>query len=132
MAIHQNTVDLSVEAIDEFIALASLGLEVQKPDGGCLGYPSTLLLFCVIDALNNHLNFERYAFLVLNDPIFGLALTVDQRELLAVWYRNMLAHNAMIAPGVALTLEEGEPFEWANNEPIKIRVKPLFKLVEAA
>lgn len=111
--------DLSIEAIDEFIALAGMGLEFQKADGGCLGYPSTLLMFCVIDALSNHLNFEKYSFLILNDPIFGLALSADQRELLAVWYRQMLAHNAMIAPGVALTLEEGAPFEWVKGEPVK-------------
>jgi hypothetical protein len=55
MAIHQNLAE--ADAIDEYIELARIGLNFKKPDGGCLGYPSTLLLFCVIDALSNHLGF---------------------------------------------------------------------------
>jgi hypothetical protein len=29
--------------IDEYIELARLGLSFGRPDGGCLGYPSTLI-----------------------------------------------------------------------------------------
>jgi len=133
MAAHLNSADLSAEVIDEYIELARLGLDFQKPDGGCLGYPSTLLLFCVIDALSNHLRFEPHSLGVLNHEVFSLNLSPDQIENLKIWYRHPLAHNGMIAPGTILTPEpDGNAIELVNGEPVKIRVKPLFRLVERA
>jgi len=39
----------------------------------------------------------------------------------------------MIAPGTILTLEpDGDAIEFVNGEPVKIRVMPLFTLVERA
>ena len=123
MAIHHNLATLSAEAIEEYLTLAEHGLNFKKPDGGCLGYSSTLLLFCVIDAMSNHLGFAEHSFGALNHPIFGLALTKPQIESLKKWYRHLLAHNAMIAPGTILTPEmEGVPFDLSKDEPVKIRV----------
>ena len=93
MASHPNSAKPSAEAIDEYIELARLGLQFRKSDGGCLGYPSLLLMFCVIDALSNHLDFERDSFAVLKHEIFGLNLSKDQIENLKIWYRHPLAHN---------------------------------------
>jgi hypothetical protein len=133
MAIHQNLADLSAAAIDEYIELARIGLRVKKPDGGCLGYPSTLLLFCVIDALSNRLGFLEHSFGALNHQTLGLNLTEPQIKSLKKWYRHLLAHNGMIAPGTILTPEpDGAPIELVQGEPVKIRVIPLFRLVEKA
>ena len=98
MAIHANSAELSAETIDEFIEHARMGLAYKKPDGGRSGYSSTLLMFCVIDALSNHLGFPEHSFGALNHEIFGLDLDGDQIESLKVWYRHSLAHNGMIAP----------------------------------
>jgi len=38
----------------------------------------------------------------------------------------------MITPGTKLTLEEGNPFEFAGAEPSHIRVRPFFRLVSEA
>jgi hypothetical protein len=133
MAIHKRSSALSSEAIDEYIELARLGVHFTKPDGGCLGYPSTLLLFCVIDAMSCHLNYKPYSLGVLKHPLFDLDLTPDQIKKLKIWYRDPLAHNGMIAPGTILTPEtEGDAIEFTNGEPLRIRVKVLFQLVENA
>lgn len=133
MAIHSNSAELSAEAIDEFIEHARMGLAYRKEDGGCLGYSSTLLMFCVIDAFSNHLGFPVHSFGALNHEIFGLNLDEDQIENLKVWYRHSLAHNGMIAPGTILTPEpEGVPIGLVNGEQVLIRVIPLFHLIERA
>jgi hypothetical protein len=92
MAVHENSADLSSEVIDEYIELARLGLQFEKPDKGCFGYPRVLLMFCIIDALSNHLGLEKDSFAVLNHEIFGLSLTDDQIDNLKIWYRHLLAH----------------------------------------
>ena len=90
-------------------------------------------MFCVINALSNHLGFPKHSFAALNHDIFGLKLDDDQIESLIVWYRHSLAHNGMIAPGAILTPEpDGVPIEIVWGEPVVIRVIPLFPLVERA
>jgi hypothetical protein len=133
MAIHENSAQLSADAVDEYIELARIGIAYRKPDAGCLGYASTLLLFCAIDAISGHLGFDPHSFGALNDPLFGLQLDGDQIESLKVWYRHALAHNGMIGPGAILTPEPtGAPIELVNGEPLVIRVIPLHQLVERA
>jgi hypothetical protein len=129
-----------VEVIEEYLVTVGLCLQHRKPDGGCLGYPATLLLFCVVDALGGYLALDkkndipkREPFMVLNHRNFGLTLTTDQIKRLEWWYRNGLAHNAALPPGTCLTGEQGEPFEFAGNgDPVKIRVFPFHRLVERA
>ena len=83
-------------------------------------------MFCVINALSNHLGFPKHSFAALNHDIFGLKLDDDQIESLIVWYRHSLAHNGMIAPGAILTPEpDGVPIEIVWGEPVVIRVIPL-------
>jgi hypothetical protein len=138
MAIHQELASLSSEAIDEYIRASELCLGFRKVDGGCLGYPATLLLFCVVDAIGRYLAVDKgnkipkgEPFFVLNHPCFGLTLTTDQVKLLEWWYRNGLAHNAALPPGTCLTGEDGAPFDFAaNGDPVKIRVFSFHRLVK--
>ena len=44
---------MSIEAIDEYLAIAEHCVSMHKANGGIYGYPAVLLLFCVIDALRN-------------------------------------------------------------------------------
>ena len=74
-----------------------------SPRADAAGYLAALLLFCVIDALSNHLGFPEHSFRALNHPIFGLNLTKVQIQQLKTWYRHLLAHDGMIAPGTVLT-----------------------------
>jgi hypothetical protein len=92
-----------------------MGISSRKPDGGIYGYPTTLLLFCVIDAISCHLGHPDYSLGVLSDPLFGFKGNVQD---LKNWYRNLLAHNGMIAPGTILTVEEtGDAIELITESP---------------
>lgn len=140
MSIHGELSALSAEAIEEYLKASELCLEYKKADGGCLGYPATLLLFCVVDALGGFIALDQGSkirrnepFMVLNHPCFGLKLAVKQIKRLEWWYRNGLAHNAVLPPGTCLTVEDGEPFDFAaNGDPVKIRVFSFQRLVNTA
>lgn len=133
MALHADSTSLSAEVIDEYLTTVEGCLGHRKPDGGCLGYPSVLLLFCTVEALGNYLAPKNHPFRVLNHPSFGLNLRHDQIDKLVTWYRHLLAHAALIAPGTYITPEaDGAPFEFLpGGEPSKIRVIPFYKMVKA-
>ena len=135
MAIHGDLKALTEEVIDEYVAVANHCLNARKPDGGVYGYPAVLLLFCVVDALSSHLGMDRYSLGVLNEPCFDLKLSAEQMPKLKTWYRNLLAHNGMIAPGTILTLDEGDgkPFGFSpDGQPTTIRVLPFSRKVAEA
>jgi|SRR5271157_623808 len=134
MALHSNSASLSAEVIDEYLTTIRECIAYRKPNGGCLGYPSVLLLFCTVEALGNYLVEKDDPFQVLNHQSFGLNLQRDQIQKLKDWYRHLLAHVGVIAPGTYLTLEaDGDPFEFLpGGEPVKIRVIPLYEMVKAA
>jgi len=76
-----------------------------------------------------HLGYADYSLGALNDPIFGGAFKGDIKQL-KVWYRNLLTHNGMIAPGTVLTPENaGDAIETLNGEAVKIRGSALSKQV---
>jgi hypothetical protein len=85
MAIHREVAALPVEVVEEYLIASELCLSHRKEDGGCLGYPATLLLFCVVNAIGGYLALRRESgisqgepFLVLNHPCFGLTLKPNQ------------------------------------------------------
>jgi hypothetical protein len=135
MAMHDNITDLCVASVSHFLKLAKKGIEHKEDDGGMLGYPAVLLLFSVTDAIGHHLNVgkDHTRLEVFNSPGFGLHLSCQQIYEMKKWYRNSLAHNASIVPGVQLTAEDdGDPFDFVDGKPVKIRVPQFYKLVEKA
>ena len=140
MSIHETPTGVCIEAIGEYLQASELCLNFRKDDGGCLGYPATLLLFSVVDALGGYLALDKKnkipkgePFFVLNHPCFGLTITKTQIKRLEWWFRNGLAHNAVLTPGTGLTMEAGTPFEFAaNGDPVKIRVFAFHELVNQA
>jgi hypothetical protein len=133
MAIHPDASSLTAEAVEEYLDIAKLCITTKKQDGGIYGYPATLLLFCVIEALGNSLIADNEPFRVLKRAPFNCPLNDRQVKQLEQWYRNPLAHNGMIAPGVCLSPEDGgTPFTFNSNEPVLIRVKSLYNLVHGA
>jgi hypothetical protein len=132
MAQHPNSESLTIEVVEEYLATAKYCLDFVKPEtGGCLGYPATLLLFCVINTMGGYMIREKEPFRVLNTQLFGLNLNPAQIKQIEKWYRNLLAHNGMIAPGTTLSPEpDGDPFGFSSNgEPTLIRVKPFYAIV---
>lgn len=100
-----------------------------------LGYPATLLLLCVLDALGHWLKVGtgHTRLEVLNHPSFNQGLNEDQLKNLTHWYRYLLVHQAAMAPKSFLSPEDGAPFQVSpNGELNMIRVKPLYDLVSKA
>ncbi|MGB8032130.1 MAG: hypothetical protein WCF30_20970 [Terracidiphilus sp.] len=133
MSIHLNLNSLTIEAIEEYLAIAKYSVEKRKDDGGIYGWPATLLLFCVIDAIGNGQRTGKEPFRILKEAPFNCRLNDVQIKTLETWYRNPLAHEGIIAPGVCLSPEEtGDAFAVVGDEPVQIRVKPFYNLVRAA
>src|SRR2546428_8310808 len=55
MALHTSFETMAIEAIDEYLTASENCLTFEKAGGGSLGYPATLLLFCVTNALGVYL-----------------------------------------------------------------------------
>ena len=139
MAKHSTIKGLGCEVIEDFLTAAGTCVETRKADGGILGYPAALILLAVTDAIGHGLNVgsgdTRLA--VFQHPSFSKRLRTFDQSLgkgqlknLTQWYRHMLAHSGLIAPGVALTPErEGAPFGFTNEELTFIRVPVLYQLI---
>jgi len=108
MGQHTQPWELAQEAVEEYLAVARSCVASTKPDGGIYGYPATLLLFCVVNALGNYLRGDHVVidgkaeeitkgepFRVLNHPLFGLKLHREQIKQVELAYRNPLAHKAI-------------------------------------
>lgn len=78
MGIHPNVNSLTVEVLEEYLDIAKHCIATKKGDGGIYGYPATLLLFCVIDALGNCLISGKEPFRVLKEAPFNCKLTIRQ------------------------------------------------------
>jgi hypothetical protein len=145
MAIHAHLWDLAQEAVDEYLLTIKGCLAHRKPDGGCLGFPSTLLMLCLIDAFGTYLRGDEVViegkhhkitlsepFRALNHPLFALNLTSRQIKIIEKAYRNRLAHNAMIDTNSWLIPGTGEaPFLFKDDQ-VGILVFRLYELLEAA
>lgn len=121
---------MSIEAIDEYLAIAKHCVTTEKAPGAIYGYPAILLLFSVVDALSNYLGHPKHSFQILSD--FDPSLRPPQIKSLKNWYRNLPAHQAIIMPGTALSREPtGSPIEFGQDgEPTLVRVLPFYNLVK--
>jgi hypothetical protein len=120
MALHDSLASMLHEALPEFIEVARVAMTTRKPAGGFYGYPAATLLLCVADAIGSYyrgnrsftmpvdgadrfIDSEGYRHLfILNSTLYGQ--TLAEREIRAIYeaFRNPLAHNACLAPGVLL------------------------------
>ena len=115
MAQHSSLEEMATAAIDEYFQAVAYCLSFRTADGGCLGFPAALLLFCITDALGNWLRTDKVMidgrsqkigncpFRVFNHECFGLQLTGKEISFLEKYYRNRLAHNALIEVGATLS-----------------------------
>ena len=145
MAIHPDLWSLAAATVEEYLTASKLCLKAKKTDGGILGCPAALLLFCIINALGTYLVGDEISldgkkqkitrgepFRVLNHPTFGLSLTNTQIKNLEHWFRNPLAHNAIIEGSVSLVAQgDGQSFLFTKDSA-EVGVPGLRKLVEAA
>jgi hypothetical protein len=130
MAAHNDPRSMSVEAIDEYLAIAERCITTRKANGGVYGYPAVLLLCCIIDALGNYVGLAKNTLRGVHLIIPGL--TEPQIKNLKDWYRNLPAHQGIIMPGAQLSDDpSGNAIEFnSSGEPTHIRLIPFCEAVK--
>jgi hypothetical protein len=127
MAVHKNLQSMTVEAIEEYLSIAEYCVQTLKPNGGIYGMPALLLLLCVVDALTVNSGGREHS---LEQIITVIPMTPNQLNKFRDWYRNLLTHHAVIAPGTMMSTVEGLPIEFnINGEPTYIRIIPFCRAI---
>jgi hypothetical protein len=61
MALHDSTVSMLKESLPEYLKAAEFCINYRKDktyghdqEGGCLGYPGTSLMFCILDTIGSY------------------------------------------------------------------------------
>ena len=122
MAMHETPSSMLKESLDETLEAAKYGVDYKKTDkkwgdfatGGCLGYPSAILLFSIIDSIGsyfrkndtieilidgkkNRINAAGWEhFKILNSKYFNQTLSSDFMKKLYNKFRSCLTHNSVI------------------------------------
>lgn len=127
MTVHGDLKSLTVEAIEEYLAIAEYCVTTPKANGGIYGFPALLLLLCIVDALTVNSGGKKNTLQQITSVI---DMTEEQLKSVRGWYRNLLAHQAVIAPGTMLSTVDGPPIELnSNGEPTYIRIIPFCRAV---
>lgn len=164
MAIHEQRIGLIKESLMEMIPVAEYTTNYRKTDertwgtestGGILGFPSSVILFSVIDCIGSVFrgndSFEvaidgqqttirttSQHIYVLNSKYFGLNLSRIDLDNLYKNVRSTLTHNSLLPQGYILFDNEDNapPFRIGINEHEQriyfIYVIPLFDLTRKA
>ncbi len=86
MAVHESLVSMATEAIEEHLAVAEHCVNTVKPGGGVYGFTAVLLLFSVVDALSNYLEYPKNSLGALK--ILDPKLSDAEVRSLKNWFRN--------------------------------------------
>lgn len=144
MAIHSDKVGLAKESIYEMLHVAEYALTYRKTDialwgdnatGGILGFPTTVILFSIIDCLGSYFandpNFTvnvdgkkqriknaSHHIYILNSKYFNLDLSRIDLDNIYENVRSTLTHNSLLPEGYILEVGENKklPFDIAVNE----------------
>jgi hypothetical protein len=162
MAMHRNEDSMLRESIYETLHLARYGITYRKLDqswapyntGGCLGYPSAMLLFSVIDAIGSRFKNKLAIpidgqsvtitktdehFRIINSKYFEQNLSGKDIKTIYIGYRSRLSHNLVLNNNLIMDIGSGnqQPFEW-DMDPfgqiavLWVRLFPLLELCEKA
>lgn len=162
--VHSDKIELLKESLVEMIHVAEYSINYRKKDkniwgtnagGGGLGFPSSVLLFSVIDCIgsvfsrNNDfkiiiegkarvINNTSQHIYILNSKYFNLDLSQIDLENIYTNIRGALTHNSIMPEGYSLQIGENEnlPFNIAINELGKriyfVNLIPLLNLTRKA
>ncbi|MCC7331931.1 MAG: hypothetical protein IT232_04905 [Flavobacteriales bacterium] len=164
MALHLEKVGLLKESLQEMIHLADYAVTYKKTDrkkwganatGGILGFPSTVILFSIIDCLGSVFSGDKKLkiiidaqerqikdtsqhIFILNSKYYNLDLSLLDLENIYKNVRSTLTHNSLMPEGYNLQVgdKEKSPFKIAINELDNriyfINLIPLFNLTKKA
>ena len=122
MALHETPSSMLKESLDESLEAAKFCIDYKKTDkkwgefstGGCLGFPSAILLFSIIDSIGSYFrknkNFEINLngkkvkinskgwehFKILNSKYFNQNLSAEYMKQLYIKFRSCLTHNSVL------------------------------------
>ncbi len=158
MAIHNSTVNLLRESLQEYLEVAEYCVTYRKDNnwgpsqtGGCLGYPAATLMFSIADTMGSYHrekkdfeiivdNIKRpikkdgyHHFFIFNSQFYELNLSERIIKKLYENYRNLLLHNAALAKDHFLFIgnTEDHPFRIANGKP-HVNVSAFFRVTKHA
>ncbi len=123
MAIHPDTASMLQESLREYVSVADWCVRYRKDDswgqeqvGGRLGYPAAVMMFCIVDTIGSfHRGDKNFSvpvggesvtirqqgfqhFYVLNSQYYGQSLSEASIKELYANFRDLLVHNAALAP----------------------------------
>lgn len=112
MAIHPDIPSMLQESLPEMLLTAKYCIEFQKdtkiwPAPGCYGYPAALLLLSIADSIGSYIekgNVQNHFKILQNSEYYDLTITDTDIQTLYDNYRNLLAHNSVIAINVILSI----------------------------
>lgn len=116
MTIHQNLKSMLYESLPEMLLVAKYCIEFQKDPkvwstSGCYGFPAALLLLSIVDSIGSFVEqgTVKNHFNILNhQDYYGLGLSSEEIRITYERYRNLLSHNSLIAPNLAIAIGDSE------------------------
>ncbi len=170
MAIHNTPSSMLKESLDELLEAVRYCADYRKNDekwgefktGGCLGYPSAILLFSIIDSIGSYfrsnINFiiniddkkesidsdGWQHFKILNSKYFKQHLSKIQIQTIYKKFRSLLTHNSILGKNSIMIMEnenlnngiKDQAFILGKNdkgEPVYlISIKELWNLCKIA
>ena len=112
------------ESIEEMLVAASLCIDFRKENGGCLGYPASMLLLSIVDSIGSYyrgnVNFrimidgaekiikrpDYQHFYILNSDYYDLQLSENDIRKIYSNYRSLLVHNSVVAINHLITMDD--------------------------
>lgn len=135
MALHPNIPSMLQESLLEMLLVAKYCIDFRKDEGvwsvpGCYGYPAALLLLSIVDSIGSYVeqgNVENHFKIIRNIDYYGLDLSDDEIRILYDNYRNLLAHNSVIANNVVLGISvENHPILQNQNGTYLLNLIPFY------
>lgn len=132
MALHISPASMLKESLIESVEAAKFCVQYRKIEdkwghfktGGCLGFPSAIILFSIIDTIgsyyrknkelkiiiddkSHHINGDGWEhFKILNSKYFNQTLSLDFIKTLYQKFRNSVTHNLVLGQNAIMVLGE--------------------------
>jgi len=139
MAVHLSIPSMLQESLVEMVLVADYCVSFRKDQNlwgtpGCYGYPAAVLLLSIADSIGSYIlggNTRNHFDILKHQDYYNLSLRDSNIEIIYKKYRNLLAHNSVMATDAILDIgnQQDPVFEIENNNPI-LRLFPFLVLTK--